>query len=63
MILVEPTIYDELIRNKDKLNKIHDEVSSWCSRANCLGNCKEEDCALYRIERIIDSGKVEVENE
>ena len=38
---------------------ITDEKEIWyCNHAKCKEHCHEQECLLYRIERIIDPGKV-----
>lgn len=34
--------------------KILNEISNYCNENGCRENCSEDECVLYRIERIVE---------
>lgn len=41
----------------DKETQIMNEITEACEHCNFLNRCLEEDCVLYRIEKILTGGK------
>ena len=41
----------------DKETQIMNETTKYCEHCHFLNRCLEEDCILYRIEKILTGGK------